>query len=95
MNIQLAEQLPRGYYPDRVEFAYMSAQSSRSPLGELFGAVMDKTQIEAMMRATGGPMTEAQLQVLRDMQAFLEYAILNGFSFRVAVGTLLLRPLFI
>lgn len=49
---------------------------------------MDSAQLEAMKRIYGGPMSEREVELLRDMQAFIEFCIDNGLSFTTAVGTI-------
>jgi hypothetical protein len=50
---------------------------------------MKKAQIEALKRQDpGSPMNDEQISLLRDIQAFLDFCILNGLSFRSAMGAL-------
>ena len=50
---------------------------------------MKKAQIEALKRQDqGSPMNDEQISLLRDIQAFLDFCILNGLSFRSAMGVL-------
>lgn len=49
---------------------------------------MDQTHVESLRRTYGGPMTEEQIVLLRDMEAFIEFCIENGLGFHAAVGTL-------
>lgn len=49
---------------------------------------MDNAHLEALKRIYGGPMSEQQVELLRDMQAFIDFCIDNGLSFNTAVGTI-------
>lgn len=49
---------------------------------------MDRSHIEALRRTYGGPMTEKEVEFLRDVQGFIEYGIRNGLSFPLILGTL-------
>ena len=49
---------------------------------------MDPKHIEALRKTYGGPMSEKEIQVLRDIQGFLDFSIRNGLSFALALGTL-------
>jgi hypothetical protein len=43
---------------------------------------------ESVRKQFAGPMTDEQVQFLRDMQATIEYAISNRFSFPMIITTL-------
>ena len=43
---------------------------------------------ERLKQAYAGPMTEHEVDIVRDMQAFLEFCLENGLSSQVAFGTL-------
>lgn len=49
---------------------------------------MNQARVDAMKQLFGGSMTQRELDVLRDMQAFITFCIENGLSFRTAVGTI-------
>lgn len=49
---------------------------------------MSSKWLERMKDAHRGPMSPAELKVLRDMQAFVDFAIRNGLSFPLVMGTL-------
>lgn len=49
---------------------------------------MNASQIETLQQPYSGPMTEEQVLLLRDMQAFIDYCIDNGLSFHAVVGNL-------
>lgn len=46
------------------------------------------SNLQQAMRSYGGPLTPEQLQVLRDMQGWIDYCISNGFSLKSALGAL-------
>ena len=46
------------------------------------------TKLREALRSYGGPLSTDQLQVLRDMQGWIEYCISNGLSLRSTVGVL-------
>ncbi|MEA2709467.1 MAG: hypothetical protein QOF78_2068 [Phycisphaerales bacterium] len=46
------------------------------------------TKLKDALRSYGGPLTPEQLQVLRDMQGWIEYCISNGLSLKSALGVL-------
>lgn len=48
---------------------------------------MDSTLKQAL-REYGGPLSEQQIQTLRDMQGWIEYCIANGFSMKSTLGVL-------
>jgi hypothetical protein len=43
---------------------------------------------ELLRKTYEGPMGKDEIELLRDMQSFLEFCIRNGLSFIVAMGTL-------
>lgn len=43
---------------------------------------MDSEHIEGLRKHWGGPMSDAEIELLRDMQAFIDFAIRNGLSFQ-------------
>jgi hypothetical protein len=43
---------------------------------------------EKLRKASSGPMSEAEIAFLRDFQAFIDYAIRNGLSFRTTMAYL-------
>ena len=45
------------------------------------------TQLKETLRSLG-PLTPEQIQLLRDMQGWIEYSIANGFSLKSVVGVL-------
>lgn len=49
---------------------------------------MDKLKLEALKRTFGGSMSQQEIDLLRDAQAFIDFCIENGLSFRSAVGNL-------
>ena len=49
---------------------------------------MDASQVDTLRQPYSGPMTEEQVSLLRDMQAFIDYCIDNGLSFHAVVGNL-------
>jgi hypothetical protein len=49
---------------------------------------VDSEHIEALRKHWSGPMSDAEVELLRDMQAFIDFAIRNGLSFPLVVGTL-------
>lgn len=49
---------------------------------------MNQARVEAMKQLFGGPMSEREITLLRDMQAFITFCIENGLSFRTAIGTI-------
>src|SRR6266511_4198787 len=49
---------------------------------------MDKAQVEALKRVYGGPMSQREIDLLRDLQAFIDFCIDNGLSFHSAMGTI-------
>ena len=49
---------------------------------------MNSQQIESLRQIYSGPMTASEVDVLRDIQAFIDFAISNGLSFALVVGTL-------
>lgn len=49
---------------------------------------MNQARVDAMKQLFGGSMTERELNLLLDMQAFITFCIENGLSFRTAVGTI-------
>jgi hypothetical protein len=51
--------------------------------------VMEAQEIAAKLReAYGGPMSEAEVEFLRDVQAFIDFAIRNGLSFQATMAYL-------
>ena len=48
---------------------------------------MDASLKEAL-RSYGGPLSTEQIQVLRDMQGWIEYCISNGLSMKSTLGVL-------
>ncbi len=44
--------------------------------------------VETLKKAYGGPMSEAEMSFLRDVQAFIDFAIRNGLSFQAAMAYL-------
>lgn len=49
---------------------------------------MENDRVESLRRQFGGPMTEKEIEVLRDMQGFIEFAIRNGLSFALVISNL-------
>ena len=51
---------------------------------------MTKVQerVERLKQFYSGPMSEHEVEIVRDMQAFLEFCLENGLSSQVAFGTL-------
>lgn len=49
---------------------------------------MDNQQLEALKRIYGGTMSQKEVDLLRDVQAFIDFCIDNGLSFRTAIGTI-------
>jgi hypothetical protein len=49
---------------------------------------MTKTKIETLTRIYGGAMSERELKILRDIQAFIDFCVENGLSFDSVIGTL-------
>jgi hypothetical protein len=45
-------------------------------------------QVEALRRSFGGPMSDSEIQLLRDIQGFVEFSIRNGLSFPVVISAL-------
>jgi len=43
---------------------------------------------ERMRKGFGGPMTETEVAMLRDVQAFIDFAIRNGLSFALVLSIL-------
>jgi len=43
---------------------------------------------EKLRQAYGGPMSEGEVEVLRDAQAFIEFAVRNGLSFALVWNVL-------
>lgn len=43
---------------------------------------------EKLRQAYGGPMSESEIAFLRDFQAFIDFAIRNGLSFRATMAYL-------
>jgi hypothetical protein len=44
------------------------------------------TNVKEAMRAYGGPLTPEQMQLLRDLEGWIEYCISNGFSLKSTLG---------
>ena len=44
--------------------------------------------LDTLRKRFGGPMTTTEIELLRDMQAFIDFAIRNGLSFAFVVGNL-------
>lgn len=49
---------------------------------------MSQSHVDVLKKLYGGPMDARQVELLRDIQAFLDFCIENGLSFQLAVGTL-------
>jgi hypothetical protein len=49
---------------------------------------MNAAHVDALKRIYGGPISERELKILHDVQAFIDFAIRNGFSFRSIMGVL-------
>jgi hypothetical protein len=49
---------------------------------------VDIKHLEGLRKRWSGPMSEAEIQLLRDVQAFISFAVSNGLSFPLVVGTL-------
>jgi hypothetical protein len=45
-------------------------------------------KLESLQRIYGGPMTPKEIAVLHDIEGFLDFAIRNGLSFALVIGTL-------
>lgn len=48
----------------------------------------EEKRIADLLRAMGGPMSEGETRFLRDMQAFVDFAIRNGLSFHATMAYL-------
>jgi hypothetical protein len=46
------------------------------------------TKLKEALTSYGGPLSEQQVQTLRDMQGWIEYCISNGLSMKSALGVL-------
>ena len=44
--------------------------------------------IEELKKRYGGPMTDAEIEFMRDIRGFVEFAMRNGLAFPLVVGTL-------
>lgn len=49
---------------------------------------MATENIESIRQVYSGPMSEKEFVLLREIQAFIDFAIRNGLSFGVVMGTL-------
>jgi hypothetical protein len=49
---------------------------------------MTSHQLESLKKIYGGPMTPAEIEVLRDIKGFIDFAIRNGLSVALVIGTL-------
>jgi hypothetical protein len=49
---------------------------------------MTSHQLETLKKIYGGPMTPAEIEVLQDIKGFIDFAIRNGLSFALVIGTL-------
>jgi hypothetical protein len=47
-----------------------------------------KQLAETLRQVYGGPMSEAEMKFLRDLQAFIDFAIRNGLSFHTTMAYL-------
>jgi len=50
--------------------------------------MLTKEDVPKLHEVLRGPMSEAELELLRDMQAFIEFAIRNGLSFAMVLSVL-------
>jgi hypothetical protein len=50
--------------------------------------MLSQEHIDGLKKAYGGPMTAPEVQILRDMQGFIEFSIRNGLGFGLVVSTL-------
>ena len=46
------------------------------------------SKLESLQKIYGDPMTPAEIEVLRDIEGFINFAIRNGLSFALVIGTL-------
>jgi len=46
------------------------------------------TDLKEALRSYGGPLSPEQIETLRDMQGWIEYCIVNGFSLKSTLGIL-------
>lgn len=49
---------------------------------------MDTKHLDGLRQRFAGPMTSKEIELLRDMQGFIDFSIRNGLSFALVVGTL-------
>jgi predicted HD phosphohydrolase len=49
---------------------------------------VDSQDLEALRKRFGGPMSSAEIEMLHDMQAFIDVAIRNGASFAFVMANL-------
>lgn len=49
---------------------------------------IDSGHVEELRKAYSGPMSEEEVEILHDIEAFIAFAIRNGLSFPMVVGTL-------
>jgi len=47
-----------------------------------------KEHVQALRKIFTGPMSEDEIEILRDIQGMIEFAIRNGLSFAMVVSTL-------
>lgn len=50
---------------------------------------MDAERLEEIKKSFAGPMSEEEIEMLRDMQGFIDFSIRNGLAFMVVMSTLM------